>query len=42
MIRLIYLFYVVVALVSAYYLVTAWVENPQTKLPYREPIHRRW
>ena len=39
---LIYVFYAIIGVVSATYLIVAWVDGPQTKLPYREPIHRRW
>lgn len=42
MVRLIFLFYAIVAIVSLCFLIEAWVDNPQTKRPYREPIHRRW
>ncbi len=39
---LIYVFYVIVALASMALIVEAWVENPDTRLPFREPVHRRW
>jgi len=42
MIRLILLFYAVVAVVSLCSLLFSWIEDHETRLPYREPIHRRW
>jgi hypothetical protein len=42
MVKLILFFYAVVGIVACCFLVEAWVENPDTRLPYREPIHRRW
>jgi hypothetical protein len=39
---LVYVFYVVVGLASMGLIVKVWVEQPETRLPLREPIHRRW
>lgn len=42
MLKLIYIFYAVVAVITLSFLVEAWIDSPDAKLPYRGQIQRRW